>query len=45
MKLAAAYALAGYISDDKLTEEYIIPSAFDEGVAETVAKAVMEAHQ
>lgn len=43
MKLAAAYALAGLISDEELNEEYIIPSAFDERVAEAVAEAVKEA--
>ncbi len=41
MKLAAAYGLAEMIPDDKLSEDYIIVSAFDEGVADTVAKAVM----
>ena len=43
MKLAAAYAIAGLISDEELKEDYIIPSAFDPRVAETVAKAVMNA--
>ena len=43
MKLAAAYALAGLISDDELNEDYIIPAAFDERVGPAVAKAVAEA--
>lgn len=40
MKMAAAVALASLIKDDELNEDYIIPSAFDERVAETVAKEV-----
>ncbi len=40
MKLAAAVALADLIGDD-LSEENIIPSAFDPRVCEAVAKAVM----
>ena len=43
MKMAAAEALAGLISDDELNEEYIIPAAFDERVGPAVAKAVAEA--
>ena len=43
MKLAAAYAIAGLVSDEELNEEYIIPKAFDERVAKAVAKAVAEA--
>lgn len=42
MKLAAAKALAAMVPEDKLSEDYIIPGAFEEGVAENVAKAVME---
>lgn len=41
MKLAAAHAIASLVGDD-LTEDYVIPSAFDDRVAETVAKAVRE---
>jgi len=37
MKVAAAHAIANLIPDDKLCEEYIIPSVFDEGVADAVA--------
>jgi malate dehydrogenase (oxaloacetate-decarboxylating) len=43
MKIAAAYALAGLISDDELAPDYIIPKAFDERVGPTVAAAVAEA--
>lgn len=40
MKLAAAKALAGLVREDKLSADYVIPGAFEEGVAEVVAKAV-----
>lgn len=40
MKLAAAKALAGLVSADKLSADYVIPGAFEEGVAEAVAEAV-----
>ncbi len=43
MKLAAAHALAGLISDGELRGDYIIPQAFDPRVGPTVAKAVAEA--
>jgi malate dehydrogenase (oxaloacetate-decarboxylating) len=43
MKLAAAYALSGIIPDNELTEDYIIPKAFDPRVAPAVAKAVAKA--
>lgn len=43
MKLAAAEALAGLISDEELNENYIIPQPFDPRVGPTVAKAVAEA--
>jgi malate dehydrogenase (oxaloacetate-decarboxylating) len=36
--LAAAHALANYIKEP--TPEYIIPSVFDEGIADMVAEAV-----
>ena len=42
MKLAAAYGIASLISDEELNSEYIIPKAFDERVAKTVAKAVYD---
>ena len=40
MKLAAAKAIAGIVSDDELNEEYIIPDAFNPKVAQVVAEAV-----
>ncbi len=40
MKLAASKAIASLITDEELTEEYIIPSAFDKRVAAVVAKEV-----
>lgn len=43
MKLAAAVALAGIISDEELRPEYIIPKAFDPRVREVVSKAVARA--
>jgi malate dehydrogenase (oxaloacetate-decarboxylating) len=43
MKVAAAQALAGLISDEELNEDYIIPTAFDPRVGPAVAKAVAEA--
>lgn len=43
MKIAAAYAIAGMINEEKLTRDYIIPDPFDTNVAHNVAKAVSEA--
>lgn len=43
MKVAAAQALAGLISDEELNEDYIIPAAFDPRVGPAVARAVAEA--
>ena len=43
MKIAAAYAIASLVEDDKLTEDYILPYAFDERIKDTVAKAVAKA--
>lgn len=43
MKIAAAYALAGLISEEELNAEYIIPAAFDPRVKDAVAKAVKQA--
>lgn len=40
MKVAAAEAIASLIPDDKISEDYVIPSAFDLGVADVVAEAV-----
>ena len=43
MKIAAAEALAGLITDEELSPDYIIPKAFDKRVGPAVAKAVAEA--
>ena len=43
MKLAAAEALAGLISPDELSADYIIPKALDPRVGRTVADAVARA--
>jgi malate dehydrogenase (oxaloacetate-decarboxylating) len=42
MKLAAAQGIAEVVSEDDLSEDYIIPSVFDRDVAPAVAKAVVE---
>lgn len=42
MKLAAAHAIAALVPEDKLSPEYIIPSALDKSVADSVAKAVAD---
>jgi len=43
MKIAAAKAIASFVSDDQLNADYIIPSALDKNVATAVAKAVAQA--
>lgn len=43
MKVAAARALAGIIPDDELSEDNIIPSAFNTEVAPAIARAVAQA--
>ena len=40
MKLAAAKAIAEYVTDTELSPEYIIPNALNKDVADAVAKAV-----
>lgn len=40
MKLAAARAIAGLVSDEELNEDFIMPKAFDPRVAEAVSNAV-----
>ncbi len=40
MKLAASYAIAGLVPEDKLSEDNIMPEAFDPQVAEVVSAAV-----
>jgi malate dehydrogenase (oxaloacetate-decarboxylating) len=42
MKLVAAQGIADVVSDDDLSEDYIIPSVFDRDVAPAVARAVVE---
>ena len=42
MKVMAARAIAGIVSDSELREDYIIPSAFNRDVASAVAAAVAE---
>lgn len=43
MKIAAAYAIAGLVSDEELNADYILPYAFDPRVKDDVAKATAEA--
>ncbi len=43
MKLAAANAIAGIITDNERRPDYIVPSVFDKRVAEAVARDVEEA--
>ena len=43
MKMAASKALAGLISDEELSADYIIPAAFDKRVGPAVAAAVAQA--
>ena len=43
MKIAAAYAIASLVDDDKLDEDYILPYAFDPRIKDTVASAVANA--
>lgn len=43
MKIAASFAIASLVEEDKLNPDYILPHAFDSRVGEAVAKAVKEA--
>ncbi len=43
MKIAASRALAGLITDEELSADYIIPAAFDPRVGKAVAEAVAQA--
>ncbi|RIL95940.1 NAD-dependent malic enzyme [Staphylococcus chromogenes] len=43
MKQAAVEAIASLISEEELTEDYVIPGPFDKRVAPSVAKAVAKA--
>ena len=40
MKLAAAEAIAALVPEEELSEENILPEAFDPRVAETVGQAI-----
>lgn len=42
MKLAAAEAIAGLVSDEQLCDDFIMPEAFDPRVADVVSKAVRD---
>ncbi len=43
MKIAAAYAIAGLVSDEELNPEYILPAAFDSRVKDAVAEETKKA--
>ena len=42
MKIRAARALAALVTDEQLSADYILPSALDKSVADTVARAVAQ---
>ncbi len=43
MKVAASHAIASLVDESELSEEYILPKAFDKRIGQTVAQAVMDA--
>ncbi|KJR46180.1 NADP-dependent malic enzyme [Desulfosporosinus sp. I2] len=43
MKVAAAYAIAGLVSDQELNVDYVMPHAFDQRLVPTVSQAVAKA--
>ncbi|MFL6518097.1 MAG: malic enzyme-like NAD(P)-binding protein, partial [Bacillus sp. (in: firmicutes)] len=43
MKKAAVFAISSLISEEELSEDYVIPNPFDDRVATAVAKAVATA--
>ena len=43
MKIAAAHAIASLVSDEELSDDYIIPDAFNKDVAKAVAESVKKA--
>jgi len=43
MKIAAANAIAGLVSEEELSEDFVIPDIFDKRVLKTVSEAVAEA--
>ncbi len=42
MKLAAALAIANVVPEDKLSDDFILPEAFDPNVKDAVCRAVMD---
>lgn len=42
MKMVVAQSLASYISDDELSQEYILPDTLDKNVASHIAKRLVE---
>jgi malate dehydrogenase (oxaloacetate-decarboxylating) len=45
MKVAAAVAIAGVIPDSHISEDFIIPSVFDQNVSKRVARGVSQVAQ
>lgn len=43
MNVAASYAIAGLVTEDRLSEDYILPGALDKRIGKAVAAAVTEA--
>ena len=43
MNVAASYAIAGLVTEDRLSEDYILPDALDKRIGKAVASAVTEA--
>lgn len=43
MNVAASYAIAGLVTEDRLNEDYILPDALDKRIGKAVAAAVTEA--
>lgn len=43
MNVAASYAIAGLVTEDRLSENYILPDALDKRIGKAVAAAVTEA--
>lgn len=43
MKIAASFAIASLVDENKLNADYILPLAFDDRIGKTVAKAVKDA--
>ncbi|HEV2076114.1 MAG TPA: NAD-dependent malic enzyme [Thermoleophilaceae bacterium] len=42
MKIAAAHGIASVVTPEELSEDYIVPSVFNRGVSQAVARAVAE---